>query len=123
MKENAGNTGKATIAIRHPAQQHITRSYSSKQHLKKKCCVRDARCPYCILHVQIATKQIVEQQSIELIVQSPGDHGGAANSAEASSSSSIAYRYVSYENYAGTRPPWRRQTNVNYETVLVQLPK
>ena len=31
LKENAGNTGKTAISIRHPAQQRITRSHSSMQ--------------------------------------------------------------------------------------------
>ena len=67
-KRNAGNTGKTTIAIRHPTQQHVTRSHRSKQHVVyKKCHVQDARCPKGILCVQIAMKQLVEQQSIELI--------------------------------------------------------
>ena len=63
-----------------------------------------------------------QQQSIGL-VRSAGDNVGAGNSAAASRSSSIPYRYVSYENYAGTRPPPRCKTNINYETVLAQLPK
>ena len=67
MKENTGSTGKTTIAIPHPAQQHIARSYRSKKHFFLKCHVRDPRCLYCILRVQIATKQLVEQQAIELI--------------------------------------------------------
>ena len=55
-------------------------------------------------------------------IRSAGDYVGAANEA-AASSSSIAYRYVSYKTYVGMRPPPRRETNVIRETVLVQLPK
>ena len=112
MEENAGNTGKTTIGICHPAQQHITRSYSSKQDFF-------AWCPYCILRVETATKQLVEQQSIELIDSTKRRRLRWCNKL----SSSIAYRYVSHENYAGTRHPPRRQTNANYEMVLVLLPK
>ena len=65
-KENVGKK-KQNFSIRHRAQKHVTRSYSSKQH-SKQYHVRDARRPYCILRVQIATKHLVEQQrSIDLI--------------------------------------------------------
>ena len=110
----------------HPPPGRTTQNSPVQQQaalLFFKCHGRDARCPYCILRGQIATKQIVEQQSIELIDRAKRRRlRWSANSA-AASSSSIAYKYVSYENYAGTRPSTRRQRNVNVETVLIQLPK
>ena len=65
-KENAANTKKPNIAIRHPAQQRITRAHTAASSTTKYY-VRDAWRPYCLLPVHVDTKQLVEQQSIELI--------------------------------------------------------
>ena len=111
----------------HPPSGTTTHSSFVQQQAaleKNKCHVRDAGCPYRILRVQIATKQLVKQQSIELIDSAKCRRlrwCGKLSSSKQQQQDSVQVRIV--RNYSGTRPPPRRQTNANYETVLVQLPK
>ena len=64
--KKSANKRKLNLAIHHPAQQRITRSNTAESSMTKYY-VRDAWRPYSKYPVQIDTKHVVEQRSIELI--------------------------------------------------------
>ena len=104
------------MAIRHVAQQRITRTAASST---TKHYVRDARHPYYLLRIQIDTRQLIQLQWVKLIDSTKCRRLRWCSKLNSSKQQhSVQIRII--RTYAGTRYPLRRQVNV--KIVLVQLP-